>query len=48
METRVTMNEEDIMKLCNFVKNDVEKNRVDFLTSYNSRLANTSSLGSKL
>jgi hypothetical protein len=36
METRVTMNEGDIMKLCNFVKNDVEKTRIDYLTAHNS------------
>jgi WD40 repeat protein len=39
METRVTCNEEDIMKLCNYVKNDVEKARVDYLHSYNAREA---------
>ncbi len=35
METRVTLNESEIMKVCNFIKNDVEKSRVDYLTQYN-------------
>ena len=33
MESRVTMNEEDIMKVCHFVKNDAAKNKVQFLAS---------------
>lgn len=35
MESRVTMNEEDIMKVCNFIKNDVAKTKVHFLSSVN-------------
>lgn len=31
MESRVTSNEGDIMRLCNFVKNDVEKQREDWV-----------------
>ena len=34
MDTRVSTNEEDVMKLCNFVKNDLEKARVNYLSQY--------------
>jgi len=34
MDTRVTSNESDIMQLCNFVKNDVERARIDYLTAF--------------
>lgn len=36
MDTRVTSNETDIMQLCNFVKNDAEKARIDYLTAFKS------------
>ena len=36
METKVTANEEDIMKLTNFVKNDLEKHRVEYLQTFQS------------
>lgn len=36
MESKVTANEEDIMKLTNFVKNDLEKHRVEYLETFKS------------
>ncbi len=40
METKVTANEEDVMKLCNFIKNDLEKHRVEYIESYKSGKSN--------